>query len=398
MSWTGRSIALEATSRAELPKKSPGWTRSPFQAGGLPGAGVLPQEQFLNMLCLERKRTERSRRSFVLMLLASSRLLRATHPGRTFEKIVSVLSRSTRETDVKGWYKEGSTIGVIFTEIGAEPDGQAVANALLTKVTKALSGVLSIDQIDEISLSFHVFPDAWEDQDPGGPADLTVYPDRLKSLGSKGVARFLKRTMDIAGSLCALAFLAPLLLLIAALIKLTSRGPVLFRQERLGHGGKPFRFLKFRSMYLQAAGAVHEEFIRDFIAGKTGAGKPPNNGTNVYKLTHDPRVTPVGRFLRKTSLDELPQFINVLKGEMSLVGPRPPIRYEVAHYDIWHRDRLLAAPPGITGLWQVEGRSKVTFNDMVRLDLKYATSWSLWLDIKILLRTPRAVLTGSGAY
>jgi lipopolysaccharide/colanic/teichoic acid biosynthesis glycosyltransferase len=102
--------------------------------------------------------------------------------------------------------------------------------------------------------------------------------------------------------------------------------------------------------------------------------------------------------LRKTSLDELPQFINVVKGEMSLVGPRPPIRYEVAHYDIWHRDRLLAALPGITGLWQVEGRSKVTFNDMVRLDLKYATSWSLWLDIKILLRTPRAVLTGSGAY
>jgi lipopolysaccharide/colanic/teichoic acid biosynthesis glycosyltransferase len=243
-----------------------------------------------------------------------------------------------------------------------------------------------------------VFPDDWEDREPGSPADLTVYPDRSKSLGYKGAARFLKRTMDIAGSLCALAFFAPLLLLIAALIKLTSRGPVLYRQERLGYGGKPFRFLKFRSMYLQAPGAVHEEFIKDFIAGKTGVVKPQNNGTNVYKLTHDPRVTPVGRFLRKTSLDELPQFINVVKGEMSLVGPRPPIRYEVAHYDIWHRDRLLAALPGITGLWQVEGRSKVTFNDMVRLDLKYATSWSLWLDIKILLRTPRAVLTGSGAY
>jgi exopolysaccharide biosynthesis polyprenyl glycosylphosphotransferase len=318
--------------------------------------------------------------------------------NQTFENIVSALSHSTRETDIKGWYQEGSTIGVIFTEIGAQPDGQAVANALRTKVTKALSGFLSIDQIEEISLSFHVFPDDWDDRDLCNPADLTVYPDRLKNLGYKGAARFLKRAMDIAGSLCALAFFAPLLLLIAALIKLTSRGPVLFRQERLGYGGKPFRFLKFRSMYLQAAGAVHEEFIKDFIAGKTGAGQPPNNGTNVYKLTHDPRVTPIGRFLRKTSLDELPQFINVLKGEMSLVGPRPPIRYEVAHYDIWHRDRLLAAPPGITGLWQVEGRSKVTFNDMVRLDLKYATSWSLWLDIKILLRTPRAVLTGSGAY
>ena len=175
------------------------------------------------MLCLERKRAERSRRSFVLMLLGSSRLLRTTRLGQTFEKIVSALSHSTRETDIKGWDQEGSTIGVIFTEIGAQPDGQAVANALLTKVTKALSGVLSIDQIDEISLSFHVFPDDWDDRDPGSPADLTVYPDRSKSLGHKGAARFLKRTMDIAGSLCALAFFAPLLLLIAALIKLTWR-------------------------------------------------------------------------------------------------------------------------------------------------------------------------------
>jgi lipopolysaccharide/colanic/teichoic acid biosynthesis glycosyltransferase len=118
----------------------------------------------------------------------------------------------------------------------------------------------------------------------------------------------------------------------------------------------------------------------------------------VYKIQDDPRVTRVGKFLRKTSLDELPQLINVLKGEMSLVGPRPPIPYELEAYQIWHRRRVLEAQPGITGLWQVNGRSRIKFDDMVRLDLQYARTWSVWLDIKILWQTPRAVLFGAGAY
>ena len=132
------------------------------------------------------------------------------------------------------------------------------------------------------------------------------------------------------------------------------------------------------------------DYIKRFIAG--------NVNETVYKITEDPRVTRVGRFLRKTSLDELPQFFNVLRGEMSLVGPRPPIPYELEAYDIWHRRRLLEVKPGITGLWQVNGRSKLRFDDMVRLDLQYATAWSLWLDIKILLQTPRAVFSREGAY
>ena len=118
----------------------------------------------------------------------------------------------------------------------------------------------------------------------------------------------------------------------------------------------------------------------------------------MFKITDDPRVTPVGRFLRRTSLDELPQFLNVLLGEMSLVGPRPPLPYEVEAYDVWHRRRLLEARPGITGLWQVNGRSRTKFDDMVRLDLQYARKQSLWLDLKILLRTPAAVVSGDGAY
>jgi len=150
-------------------------------------------------------------------------------------------------------------------------------------------------------------------------------------------------------------------------------------------------------MYFNNDPTVHQEYTRSFITnanvlGQTSVGQPK------YKLTADPRVTPLGRFLRRTSLDELPQFLNVLKGEMSLVGPRPPLPYEVAHYRVWHRRRLLEAKPGITGLWQVRGRSRVKFDDMVRMDLRYATSWSIWLDVKILLQTPRAVFFADGAH
>ena len=140
------------------------------------------------------------------------------------------------------------------------------------------------------------------------------------------------------------------------------------------------------------------EFVKQYIEG---SGKSPAAGSKgglPYKITDDPRVTRIGRCLRRTSLDELPQFFNVLRGEMSLVGPRPPIPYEIEAYDIWHRRRLMEVKPGITGLWQVKGRSRVTFDDMVRLDLEYARMWSVRLDLKILLQTPRAVLFGGGAY
>jgi lipopolysaccharide/colanic/teichoic acid biosynthesis glycosyltransferase len=144
--------------------------------------------------------------------------------------------------------------------------------------------------------------------------------------------------------------------------------------------------------------AVHQEYMKRFIAGNASSSNQEGGPAPVFKITNDPRVTPLGRFLRRTSLDELPQFFNVLLGDMSLVGPRPPIPYEVDCYDIWHRRRLLVVKPGITGLWQVSGRSRVGFDDMVRLDLKYARSWTIWLDIKILMKTPRAIFGGEGAY
>ncbi len=185
--------------------------------------------------------------------------------------------------------------------------------------------------------------------------------------------------------------------LIALAIKLTSSGPVLFRQERIGQPGKKFRLLKFRSMRTNCDSKIHEEYVKRFISGQVASGENDGEG-QVFKLQGDPRITRVGAFLRKTSLDELPQFWNVLTGSMSLVGPRPPLEYEFKAYNVWHRRRVLEIKPGITGLWQVEGRSRTQFDDMVRLDLRYAREWTIWLDLKILLQTPAAVISGDGAH
>jgi lipopolysaccharide/colanic/teichoic acid biosynthesis glycosyltransferase len=204
--------------------------------------------------------------------------------------------------------------------------------------------------------------------------------------------------MDIAGSVLALTIFSPLFAVISIAIKLTSKGPILFRQQRVGRYGKTFTFFKFRSMESVNDPSIHKEYVKRFISGKVESEQAGPNQHAVYKIREDPRVTRIGKFLRKTSLDELPQFVNVLRGEMSLVGPRPPIPYELENYDIWHRRRVLEAKPGITGLWQVRGRSKTSFDDMVRLDLRYARGWSPWLDIKILLQTPRAVFSGEGAH
>jgi lipopolysaccharide/colanic/teichoic acid biosynthesis glycosyltransferase len=147
-------------------------------------------------------------------------------------------------------------------------------------------------------------------------------------------------------------------------------------------------------MHVNADPKIHQQYVENLIQSQPRAEAKQI----VYKIVDDPRVTRIGHFLRRSSLDELPQFWNVLKGEMSLVGPRPPLPYEVARYKRWHRRRVLEAKPGITGLWQVTGRSRTTFDEMVRLDLRYARTYSVWTDVKILLATPRAVLSGRGAY
>ncbi len=215
---------------------------------------------------------------------------------------------------------------------------------------------------------------------------------------------YCKRTMDMVVATLALLLLLPVFLLIAILIRLDSAGPVFFVQERVGarrrskHGRtvwkiENFRVYKFRSMVQDADPTAHQAYIKAFVNGSVEAS---DEGGPKFKLSNDPRVTRVGHILRKTSLDELPQLVNVLKGEMSLVGPRPLPTYEVAEYQAWHRERL-AALPGITGLWQVQGRCDVTFEEQVQMDIEYVRNQSLWQDIRILMSTIPAVVSGRGA-
>jgi lipopolysaccharide/colanic/teichoic acid biosynthesis glycosyltransferase len=353
----------------------------------------LGEEDFVRKLHLEQRRTERSRRPFVLVLLEVGGHLRAGQKLAACERIAQVLSNSIRETDSRGWYEKGSAIGVIFTEVDAAD--ASIGKALVTKIHGLLSSKLTEHQMEQITLSFYVYPEDWDKGSKSGSADAILYQDSARA---KKASQVMKRCLDITGSLSAIVLGAPLFLAIAALIKLTSKGPVLFRQERVGQYGRKFMFLKFRSMYVNNDHAIHQEYVKSLIAGSADSMDVPGQERKVYKLTNDPRITWIGGFLRKSSLDEIPQFLNVLWGEMSLVGPRPPIGYEVESYDIWHRRRLLGVKPGITGLWQVAGRSRTTFDEMVRLDLQYAKSWSFWMDLKILVKTPRAVVAGDGAY
>ena len=213
-----------------------------------------------------------------------------------------------------------------------------------------------------------------------------------------------KRALDMTGAALLLVLLAPLLLLIALLIRLGSSGPAIYRQDRVGSRRRrleaattweirPFRCYKFRTMYCDADQSPHQQYIRAFCRGETA---PEKNVASAFKLKNDSRVTRIGRILRQTSLDELPQLVNVLKGDMSLVGPRPVPTYEVTHYEQVHYGRFLALP-GISGLWQVKGRGTVPFAEMMRMDMEYTQRCSLWLDLKILLWTIPVVIRRRGA-
>jgi exopolysaccharide biosynthesis polyprenyl glycosylphosphotransferase len=205
----------------------------------------------------------------------------------------------------------------------------------------------------------------------------------------RGLSRVLKRGFDVVGASLLLLLLSPLMLLIAVLVKASSRGPVFYTQKRVGEGGTEFDFIKFRSMRTDADDGSHKAYALEWIRENKAAAE--DGGEKLYKIKDDPRITPIGRFIRRFSIDELPQLVNVLRGDMSLVGPRPPIPYEVEAYRDWHRRRL-DGPQGITGLWQVSGRNRLSFDEMVRLDIEYLERWSLALDLKILLRTVGVVL------
>jgi lipopolysaccharide/colanic/teichoic acid biosynthesis glycosyltransferase len=365
--------------------------------GNTPSRILLNEDAFVSMLYLERRRVERAGNRFVLVLVDVSRNLTGiSNKERTVQVLTKSLSEATRETDIIGWYVQNNLIGVIGTELG-DATNEVIQGKFLERLRNIFEMKLGWERSSSISVSFHFFPEESGAGVGDHTANIKLYPEIQKRETSRRVPLAIKRCIDLVGSAAALFFFSPIFAAVALAIKLTSKGPVLFKQERLGQHGKTFTVLKFRSMRTDCDPKIHQQYVEQFIAGQVD-GNSGATAKPVFKIQKDPRVTRVGRFIRKTSLDELPQFWNVLCGDMSLVGPRPSLAYEFRAYELWHRRRVLEIKPGITGLWQVEGRSRTRFDDMVRLDLKYARAWSVWLDLKILAQTPAAVIQGTGAH
>ena len=364
--------------------------------GNTPSRMLLSEDAFVSMLYLERRRAERADNRFVLVLVDVARNVIGFAKDRTIQKLTKALTEATRETDIIGWYVENNLIGIIGTELG-EASNEQIQERFLDRLRNIFEAKMGWEKSSSISVSFHFFPEESEKNSGDHTANIKLYPEMQKRETTRRFSLAIKRAIDVVGSAAALFFFSPIFAAVAVAIKFSSKGPVLFKQERLGQHGKTFTVLKFRSMRTDCDAKIHQKYVEQFIAGQVD-GKSDGSEKPVYKIQKDPRITPVGNFIRKTSLDELPQFWNVLRGDMSLVGPRPSLAYEYKAYELWHRRRVLEIKPGITGLWQVEGRSRTRFDDMVRLDLQYARAWSVWLDLRILAQTPAAVIQGTGAH
>ncbi len=345
---------------------------------------LISEPLFRDALVRERKRADRFEEAFTVLLIAFDR--ERLTPGAV-SQLAESLSQSPSAADVIGWFEQDSVLGLIRS--AGAGDAAVAAAALIDAVRRAMVRGLPADLVASCSIRCETYPSRSE---AVAPVVLGAGKDRLPP--HRLVQAAAKRTLDIAGSAACLVAFGPVLLCVAAAVKLTSKGPVFFRQQRVGEAGQPFTMFKFRTMQMNCDPRIHQEYVEKYIQSNMAA---TSGKDAVFKLVNDPRVTSVGDFLRRSSLDELPQFWNVLRGDMSLVGPRPPLPYEVARYKQWHRRRVLEAKPGITGLWQVTGRSRTTFDEMVRLDLRYARTRSVWNDLNILLATPKAVLTGKGA-
>jgi len=425
--------------RTQVPLEGPG--RAPFLSAGrrilggmrwrstknqevLAPRAIFGREQFLQRLREERSRSDRSGRPFALLLISVEQAQRTGVEVGFLVQALRSFSRSTRLSDLPGWYSQVE-LGLLLPET-SEQEAQKVLERLrgfLGGMERCSLGVMASKQE-----AFRIleYPRTLTQNILGNGSErdsLSMQPDsqgnpqgrgfgecaaewnflsctspcegRLRSGAWARLDRAARRCLDLVAGSAGLVLLAPLMLAIAAGIKFTSPGPVFFRQKRMGQNGHLFTFLKFRTMYHNCDQSLHREYVTRLIENR--AETHEIGGKSFFKLAHDPRVTPLGRILRITSLDELPQLFNVLKGEMSLVGPRPPIPYEVERYKSWQLRRLLEAKPGITGLWQVCGRATTTFDEQVRLDLRYVENQSLWLDLLIILKTFKAVFTTRGA-
>lgn len=351
----------------------------------------LSQALFAAQVSLERQRAERSGRVIALMLVSGADVLTHLPRGGREGQLLDLLLSSTRVTDIVGWYETEVVAGVVLTEFGRCEIHQAL-NCIRTRMIACMQRHAPGRELDSVRIRFTIFPKPVDSGRCETVLDPAFYPE-LKTLQRPTWREATKRLLDVAGSVSAVMAFSPVFTLIAIAIRITSHGPALYRQERIGQFGVPFTMYKFRTMKFKARPDVHQQYMKEFIEGRTNR----EDQAGLYKIYNDPRVTWLGRFLRKASLDELPQFLNVLRGDMSLVGPRPPLRYEIEAYEAWHRRRLFEAKPGLTGLWQVTGRSRTRFDEMVRLDLRYARKQSVWLDLELLFRTMRVLISDQGA-
>ena len=345
---------------------------------------ILHKSEFLNRLRSEKRRADRSKLPLSIALLSFDKEVVNDH--QLIEGLMNLVHKNTRDTDIKGWI-DHDVIGLILPDTNEKGVQRCVEKILHSNGNipySVTTGTYPDDLFNKLLNEERSQPNLF-------PLDLddSVKPKKFQA--------GLKRCIDIIGAIVGLLLFSPLMLVTAIAIKADSPGPIIFKQLRIGRKGNRFSFYKFRSMYFNGDDHLHREYVTNLIKGDLKEINQGDEEAPLYKIKSDPRVTPVGKIIRKTSIDELPQFFNVLKGEMSLVGPRPPLPYEVEKYETWHLRRILEVKPGITGLWQVDGRSTTSFDDMVRLDVRYARNWSLWLDAKILLKTVRAVIHSKGA-
>jgi len=345
---------------------------------------MLPKSQFFRQLQLEKRRTDRSKAPLSMIVFHTGAADRQRI--QTLKHLADVLQRSKRETDILGYLGEHRLALLL-------PDTNGVGVETLTRNLSGRAGDL------KYSTSSGTYPDQLFDSLLAPQkAPTEIFPLLIEdSPQTSTVSALLKRAVDLAGATALIVLLSPLMVAAALAIVTTSPGPIIFRQVRLGRRGAPFVFYKFRSMVTNADDQIHREYVQSLIDGKHREFNQGNPENPFYKLRSDPRITRFGAVIRATSIDELPQLFNVVKGDMSLVGPRPPLLYEAEKYQSWHLRRILDIRPGITGLWQVEGRSRTSFDDMVRLDLRYIRNCSPWLDLRILLKTVLVVLRRDGA-
>lgn len=310
------------------------------------------------------------------------------------DTLMHVAAQECRSGDLADWFGDHRrAVGVILPDASAESAPRVIERVTAAFRTRAKRYADAQGVIPELRCEVYVYPSTPEMQTmPGASGEKYLAGE---TLFSRPLPRW-KRALDIVASGTGLALLSPLFLVVAIFIKIVSPGPVFFRQERVGRLGITFRIWKFRTMFCDSDVSMHQEHMEKLIQGQAAEGGQ-GRGIPMTKIKHDPRIIPFGHILRASCIDELPQLINVLLGDMTLIGPRPALPYEADQYLRWHTGRFDAVP-GMTGLWQVSGKNTLSFEEMVSLDIRYGRELSIWQDAKILVKTIPTIWAQVRAY